>query len=105
MATSSAHPTPQNGSDAAASKDHNIIDTIARLKPTLKRGSLQVGHFADVVVFDPQAVRDLATFENPMQCSAGIEQVWVNGVLSYTGQGRATGVRAGRFVRRGHKLL
>jgi N-acyl-D-amino-acid deacylase len=53
------------------------------------------------VVFDPQTIRDLATFENPMQCSAGIEQVWVNGVLSYTAQARATGVRAGRFVRRG----
>ena len=84
---------------------HKMTGLSARQFRLAERGTLEVGHFADVVVFDPQAVRDLATFENPMQCSAGIEQVWVNGVLSYTGQGRATGVRAGRFVRRGHKLL
>ncbi|MDM0111939.1 D-aminoacylase [Variovorax sp. J22R133] len=64
------------------------------------RGLLQAGCAADVVVFDPQRVKDGATFEQPRQFSEGIEQVWVNGVLSYTAQGRATGVRAGRFVRR-----
>jgi N-acyl-D-amino-acid deacylase len=80
---------------------HKMTGLSARQFRLAERGTLQVGHFADVVVFDPQAIRDLATFENPMQCSAGIEQVWVNGVLSYTAQARATGVRAGRFVRRG----
>ncbi|GDY38573.1 amidohydrolase family protein [Acidovorax sp. NB1] len=64
------------------------------------RGLLQAGHMADVVVFDPERVRDLATFEQPQQFSEGIEQVWVNGVLSYTATQRATGARAGRFVRR-----
>jgi len=39
-----------------------------------------------------------ATFEQPRQFSEGIERVWVNGVLSYTASGRATGARAGRFV-------
>ena len=64
------------------------------------RGLLQAGYLADVVVFDPQRVRDLATFEHPQQFSEGIEQVWVNGVSSYTRTQRATGERAGRFVRR-----
>jgi N-acyl-D-amino-acid deacylase len=66
-----------------------------------ERGQLQPGYMADVVVFDPKLVQDLATFEKPMQYSAGIEQVWVNGVLSYTAAQRGTGVRAGRFLRRG----
>jgi N-acyl-D-amino-acid deacylase len=65
-----------------------------------ERGRLCAGHFADIVVFDPQHVRDLAAFDQPKQFSEGIEQVWVNGVLSYTGTERGTGVRAGRFLRR-----
>jgi len=66
-----------------------------------ERGFLREGYLADVVVFDPTTVRDVATFEQPRQFSEGIERVWVNGVLSYTGKDRGTGQRAGRFVRRG----
>jgi len=65
-----------------------------------ERGFLRAGYMADVVVFDPKTVRDAATFEQPRQFSEGIEQVWVNGVLSFAGTQRATGQRAGRFVRR-----
>ncbi|HSV59928.1 MAG TPA: D-aminoacylase [Variovorax sp.] len=65
-----------------------------------ERGLLREGFMADVVVFDPQTVRDGATFEEPRRFSEGIERVWVNGALSYTAEGRATGARAGRFVRR-----
>ncbi|WP_298924175.1 amidohydrolase family protein [uncultured Ramlibacter sp.] len=65
------------------------------------RGELKAGYAADVVLFDPKSVRDAATFEAPVQFSEGIEKVWVNGVLSYTAEGRATGDRAGRFLRRG----
>ncbi|RZL91012.1 MAG: D-aminoacylase [Variovorax sp.] len=65
-----------------------------------ERGRLEVGFMADVVVFDPLRVKDGATFEAPRQLSEGIERVWVNGVLSYTEGARATGERAGRFVRR-----
>ncbi len=66
-----------------------------------ERGRIEAGFMADVVVFDPARVKDGATFEQPRQFSEGIEGVWVNGVLSYTAEGRATGARAGRFVRRG----
>jgi len=65
-----------------------------------KRGELKPGYAADVVVFDPLRVKDGATFEQPVQFSEGIEKVWVNGALSYTAEQRATGQRAGRFLRR-----
>lgn len=65
------------------------------------RGRLQAGAHADVVVLDPQRVRDVATYAEPVQFSEGIEQVWVNGVQSYNARDRATGARAGRFLRRG----
>lgn len=65
-----------------------------------ERGLLKAGYMADIVLFDPQRVKDGATFERPREFSEGIERVWVNGVLSYTAEGRATGARAGRFVKR-----
>jgi N-acyl-D-amino-acid deacylase len=79
---------------------HKMTGLSARRFRLCERGVLEAGRMADVVVFDPARVRDLATFEQPKQFSEGIEQVWVNGVLSYTASGRATGLRAGRFVRR-----
>jgi N-acyl-D-aspartate/D-glutamate deacylase len=52
------------------------------------------------VVFDPERVRDAATFTQPQQAADGIDAVWVNGVLTYREQA-VTGRRAGRFVARG----
>jgi len=43
------------------------------------RGLLKPGFFADVVVFDPQLVRDVATFEDPNRLSVGMRFVLVNG--------------------------
>ena len=64
------------------------------------RGYLREGFAADLVLFDPAAIRDTATFTSPQQPAAGIAAVWVGGVLSWH-QGAATGERAGRFLRRG----
>jgi N-acyl-D-amino-acid deacylase len=61
------------------------------------RGVLQAGMLADVVVFDPEAVRDNATFERPHQLSTGIRDVWVNGARVLR-DGLHTGATPGRPV-------
>ena len=62
------------------------------------RGVLKAGMAADVVVFDPAAVRDLATFERPNQLSVGMEYVLVNGV-AVIAQGKMTGALPGKVLR------
>jgi N-acyl-D-amino-acid deacylase len=62
------------------------------------RGSLAVGHFADVVVFDPKSIQDHATFEKPHQYSTGVRHVFVNGAQVFR-DGEHTGATPGRFVR------
>ena len=62
------------------------------------RGVLKAGMWADVVVFDPATVRDLATFENPNQLSQGMEYVLVNGV-AVIDQGKQTEALPGKVLR------
>jgi len=64
------------------------------------RGLLRVGMWADVTIFDPATIRDLATFDNPNQLSQGMDYVLVNGV-PVIDQGKMTGARPGRVLR-GH---
>ena len=80
---------------------HKMTGLSARRFHLPERGELRAGFHADVVVFDAARVRDRASFEDPIQFSEGIEKVFVNGVLSYTEEGRGTHARAGKFVRRG----
>ena len=63
------------------------------------RGTVRVGGFADLVIFDPQAVIDTATFENPMQPASGITRVMVNGQTVWT-DGQTTDARPGRILSR-----
>jgi len=60
---------------------------------------VQVGHYADLVLFDPDRVIDRATPETPHVPSIGIEKVWVNGQLVFEG-GQITGKRPGKPIRR-----
>ncbi|HEY6186990.1 MAG TPA: D-aminoacylase [Pyrinomonadaceae bacterium] len=62
------------------------------------RGVLKTGMWADVVVFDPETVRDRATFENPNQLSEGMQYVLVNGVPVIDG-GKATDALPGKVLR------
>jgi dihydroorotase/N-acyl-D-amino-acid deacylase len=63
-----------------------------------RRGLLRPGFYADITVFNPQTVRDVATFEQPNRTSEGIEYVFVNGVLSVE-HGKVTGKVGGRPLR------
>jgi len=64
------------------------------------RGVVRGGAFADLVVFDPDTVLDLATYERPAVHPAGIRDVIVNGRAAVL-DGTETGERPGRLLRRG----
>ncbi len=75
-----------------------MTSAVANRLSIRERGLLREGYFADVVVFDPNSVGDLATFEQPHQVSTGIEWVIVNGTIVVRG-GEHTGALPGRIVR------
>ncbi len=62
------------------------------------RGLIKTGYFADLVVFDPAAVTDHATFEAPQQFATGVSEVVVNGQLALDA-GQPTAARPGQVVR------
>ena len=62
------------------------------------RGLLRTGYFADITVFDPAKVKDVATFEDPNRTSVGFEYVFVNGVLALE-HDQVTGQMGGRPLR------
>jgi N-acyl-D-amino-acid deacylase len=73
----------------------------AALRVNLRdRGVLREGMKADIVVFDPATVRDVATFEDPHHFSEGIEDVIVNGVPVLR-DGKMTGATPGHTIRGG----
>lgn len=62
------------------------------------RGVLKEGMWADMVIFDPATIRDVATFAKPNQLSEGMEYVLVNGVPVIEA-GRMTGALPGKVLR------
>jgi N-acyl-D-amino-acid deacylase len=62
------------------------------------RGCLQVGCYADLVVFDPAAIAERATYDKPQQYATGVSEVFVNGVQVLR-DGEHTGATPGRVVR------
>ena len=62
------------------------------------RGVLKKGMWADVVIFDPATIRDLATYDEPNQLSQGMEFVLVNGV-PVIANGKMTGALPGKVIR------
>jgi N-acyl-D-amino-acid deacylase len=62
------------------------------------RGCLDRGCYADIVVFDPAKINDLATFDKPHQYSVGVQHVFVNGTQVLR-DGEHTGAKPGQVVR------
>jgi len=65
----------------------------------MDRGILRPGAFADITIFDPKAVNDVATFQDPMHYSVGVKYVLVNGRPVVVWQGAITEERPGRALR------
>ncbi|MBI3403926.1 MAG: D-aminoacylase [Acidobacteria bacterium] len=63
------------------------------------RGTIREGAYADLVLFNPETVKDNSTFAEPFKLSDGIEKVFVNGTMVWDG-GKATGARPGRALER-----
>ena len=63
-----------------------------------QRGSLAVGNFADIVIFDPTTISDHATYNAPHQYATGVTEVFINGVQVLS-DGQHTGATPGRVVR------
>jgi dihydroorotase/N-acyl-D-amino-acid deacylase len=70
----------------------------AQRERLLDRGLLKVGHFADITVFDPATIKDVASYSQPAQISEGVKYVFVNGQLEFE-DGKLTGVTSGRALR------
>jgi len=63
-----------------------------------RRGKLEIGYYADVVVFDPKTIIDRSTYEKPHQYATGMKHVFVNGT-QVLNDGQHTGATPGRVVR------
>jgi dihydroorotase/N-acyl-D-amino-acid deacylase len=62
------------------------------------RGVLKQGMWADIAIFDPEQIHEVATFENPNQLSVGIQYLLVNGV-PVIAAGKATNTLPGKVLR------
>lgn len=62
------------------------------------RGTLAPGYYADLAIFDPLTIQDLATFEEPKKYAVGMRYVIVNGVQVLK-DGEHTGAKPGRVIR------
>ncbi len=76
---------------------HKLTQLPATNLRITERGSLEVGYFADVVVFDPKTIADHATYDEPHQYATGMQHVFVNGTQVLK-DGEHTGAKPGRAV-------
>jgi len=63
------------------------------------RGVIRPGAFADLTIFDPAAVRDMATYADPQKLAEGVSDVLVNGVAVRL-DGKFTDAAPGRVLRK-----
>lgn len=78
---------------------HHLSSLPARRFGLGRRGAVEAGAIADLVVVDPETVADRATYENPRLVATGIDDVFVAGV-PVLAAGELTGALPGRGLRR-----
>jgi N-acyl-D-aspartate/D-glutamate deacylase len=93
-----AHYVRERGALALAEAIRKMTSLPADRLGLYERGRIQEGKAADLVVFDPAAVQDMATFEEPHQYPAGISYVMVNGKWVVR-DGEQTEARPGEILR------
>lgn len=76
---------------------HKMTGLSAQNFKLVDRGSIKVGNFADLVLFDAEKIKDNANFVQPFAQAGGIVQVYVNGGLAFD-DGMACQARHGRFL-------
>jgi N-acyl-D-amino-acid deacylase len=75
-----------------------MTSTVAERLGIRDRGKVEEGMWADLAVFDPDHIRDTATYTDPHRLAEGVSDVWVNGVRTVR-DGVHTGALAGRVLR------
>lgn len=78
---------------------HKMTGLTAKTFGLKDRGALVPGHFADLVLFDPDTIADMASFGEPCQPASGIQMVFANGSCTWI-DGGPTGKRPGVPLRR-----
>jgi N-acyl-D-amino-acid deacylase len=81
---------------------HKMTGLPSRRLPGFDRGLICEGSVADLVLFDPQRIIDVATFEDPHRFAEGVHSVFVRGV-PVVEEGRETGATPGRVLRGGRR--
>ena len=76
---------------------HRATGLVATTMQLRERGFLEPGHYADVVVFDPEQFAPRATYTEPAQLSAGVDYLFVNGTAMID-QGQPAHAWAGRVL-------
>jgi N-acyl-D-glutamate deacylase len=64
-----------------------------------KKGRIQEGMDADIVVFDPETITEMATFRDPCNVSKGMKHVIINGTFVIRDENLDTEAMPGRAVR------
>jgi N-acyl-D-amino-acid deacylase len=78
---------------------HKMSGLVATTFDIPKRGFIKKGYYADIVIFDPETVIDVATYSDPHQYPLGVQAVLVNGKIAVQ-NGEHTGVLNGRALRK-----
>ena len=75
-----------------------ITSLPAQREHLVGRGLIKEGFFADITIFNPDAIIDKATYTQPAQLAEGVQYVIVNGQVAFE-NGKATGAMAGKALK------